>query len=91
MKLKNIFFFIQIIVLSLSLVSAATVYEINQSVPDDSDYKNWFGGTTNPGGRSFMSKKIFAHLAYRNGFEIIDQTVIDWSVPKLDCITLVRK
>ena len=39
MKLKNIFFFIQIIVLSLSLVSAATVYEINQSVPDDSDYK----------------------------------------------------
>ncbi|MCR5416435.1 MAG: class I SAM-dependent methyltransferase [Pseudobutyrivibrio sp.] len=58
---------------------------------DDSDYRNWFGGTTNPGGRSFMSKKIFAHLAYRNGFEIVDQVVIDWSASNMDCITLVRK
>lgn len=38
-----------------------------------------------------MDKKIFAYLAYRCGFEIIDQTVIDWSVPELDCISLIRK
>ncbi len=58
---------------------------------DSSDYKNAFGQCTNPGGRSFMDKKIFAHLAYRAGFEIVEQHVIDWSVPELDCITLLRK
>lgn len=58
---------------------------------DSSDYKNCFGNCTNPGGRSFMDKKIFAHLAYRAGFEIIEQHVIDWSEPEMDCITLVKK
>lgn len=44
-----------------------------------------------PGGRNYMSKDIFAYLAYRAGFEIVEQRIVDWSVPNLDCLTLVRK
>lgn len=59
---------------------------------DDSDYKNWFGEATNGHNRSFMSDRIFAHLAYRNGFEIVEQEKIDWGgKSELDCITLVKK
>lgn len=54
-----------------------------------SDYKASFGTAVN--GRSFMSKEVFAYLAYRAGFEILEQQVIDWGTPSLDCITLVEK
>lgn len=53
------------------------------------DYKASY--STGTYGRSFMSKDLFAYLSYRVGFEIIEQKVIDWGIPKLDCITLVRK
>ena len=39
MKLKNFFLLIQIFLLIFSLISSATVNEINQSVPGDSNYK----------------------------------------------------
>lgn len=54
-----------------------------------SDYKASFANA--PGGRGFMSKDIFAHLAHRSGFEIVEQQVIDWGVKDLDCITLLEK
>ena len=54
-------------------------------------YDQSFNKSYNPGGRNFMSKDLFAYLAYKAGFEIIDQKVIDWSLPKMDCITLVKK
>ncbi len=55
-----------------------------------SDYKTNF--TNSPHARCFMSKDIFAYLAYRVGFKVIDQTVIDWYGAKnLDCITLLKK
>ena len=38
-----------------------------------------------------MSKEAFAYLAYRAGFEILEQQVINWGIPSLDCITLVEK
>lgn len=42
--------------------------------------------------RCFMDKDVFAHLAYRVGFKILEQKVIDWhGVKELDCITLVEK
>lgn len=45
-----------------------------------------------PHARCFMNKDIFAYLAYRAGFEILEQTVIDWKNEKeLDCITLLEK
>ncbi len=44
-----------------------------------------------PGGRAFMSDKVFAHMATRAGLLIVEQKVIDWGVPNLDCITLVTK
>lgn len=54
------------------------------------DYKVDF--TKNKNGRSFMSKDIFAYLANRAGFSIVDQKVIDWYGEKsLDCITLLQK
>lgn len=54
-----------------------------------SDYKNAFSNAV--GGRNYMSKDLFAYLAFRTGFEIIEQHVIDWGVKDLDCVTLVRK
>lgn len=57
---------------------------------NSSDYKASY--SSGIGGRSFMSKDIFAYLAYRAGLEIVKQKVIDWGgEPELDCITLVRK
>lgn len=50
-----------------------------------------FDNAKNPGGRNFMSKELFAYLAYKAGFDVIEQHVIDWSVPKMDCVTLVQK
>lgn len=54
------------------------------------DYRASFGSTLHS--RSYMSKDIFAYLAYRSGFKIISQEIIDWSGYKdLDCITLLEK
>ncbi len=56
----------------------------------DVDYRAAFHNT--PHGRSFMSKSIFAYLAYRAGFEVLEQKVIDWEgYTGLDCITLLQK
>lgn len=54
-----------------------------------SSYENSF--STAVGGRNYMSKDLFAYLAYRAGFEIIEQEVFDWGVKDLDCVSLVRK
>ncbi len=53
------------------------------------DYKAAFSSTSH--GRSFMSKECFAYLAYRAGFVILDQKIIDWGIPELDCISLIEK
>lgn len=56
----------------------------------DSDYRASFD--TGIHARSFMSKNLFAYLAYQLGFKIQDQRVIDWEEAKgLDCITLLKK
>lgn len=43
--------------------------------------------------RNYMSKDIFAHLADRSGFTVIQQEVIDWGRKgnALDCVTLLEK
>lgn len=53
------------------------------------NYKITF--VTGTGGRNYMSKDLFAYLCNRAGLNVIEQEVIDWSRPQLDCITLVRK
>lgn len=58
------------------------------------DYKNNF--LSNKHCRNFMSKEIFANLAYKCGFKIIHQQIINWGrgedlVESLDCITLLEK
>ena len=55
------------------------------------NYRQSFDNASNPGGRNFMSKELFAYLAYHAGFEIVEQQVIDWSLEKMDCITLLKK
>jgi ubiquinone/menaquinone biosynthesis C-methylase UbiE len=48
--------------------------------------------TKNPGSRNFMSKNLFAHIASRAGFKILEQSVINWDRGrKLDCISLIEK
>lgn len=54
-----------------------------------SSYENSFSTAT--GGRSYMSKDLFAYLAHRAGFEVVEQHLIDWGVKELDCVTLVKK
>lgn len=54
-----------------------------------SDYKASFANA--PHGRSFMSKDIYAYLAYRCGFKVLEQKEIDWGIKNLDCITLLQK
>lgn len=53
------------------------------------DYKTTFSNGLF--GRNYMSAELFAYMAYRCGFEIIEQQVIDWGKEDLDCITLVEK
>lgn len=55
----------------------------------DGDYRASFENSIQ--GRSFMNKKIFAYLAHRAGFKILEQQVIDWSDKDLDCISLLQK
>jgi len=54
-------------------------------------YDQSFEKSGNPGGRNFMSRELFAYLANKAELEVIDQEIIDWSLPQMDCITLVRK
>lgn len=56
---------------------------------NNSDYKASYDNAIEA--RSFMSKNLFAYLAYRSGFEVLEQHVVDWVVPDLDCLTLVMK
>lgn len=56
---------------------------------NDKNYKASFGNATE--GRSFMNKQIFAYLAYRSGFTVMRQEIIDWGIRELDCITLLEK
>lgn len=57
---------------------------------NDENYKASFNNTKH--GRNYMNKDIFAYLAYRIGFEVLEQEVIDWEGYKdLDCITLLQK
>jgi SAM-dependent methyltransferase len=47
---------------------------------------------SNPHGRNFMSKNLFAHIAIRAGFEICEQFIIHWDdFRNLDCISLIEK
>lgn len=54
------------------------------------DYKADF--TSESHARCFMDKQVFAYMANRVGFRIVEQRVIDWYGEKdLDCITLLEK
>lgn len=57
---------------------------------NNTDYKVSFD--TGAHSRNYMGKDLFAFLAYRAGFEVLSQKVIDWGgVKDLDCISLLKK
>lgn len=58
-----------------------------------SNYMGNPGGdfTKSPHWRNFMSKELFTHYCFKEGLEIVEARVIDWSEPNLDCLTLFRK
>jgi SAM-dependent methyltransferase len=45
----------------------------------------------NVGGRSNISKDDIVFIAKHHGFEVVNQTVIDWGVSNMDCISVLRK
>ncbi len=55
----------------------------------DRDYKVSF--IDGPYGRSYMNASIFAYMAFRCGFRILEQKVIPWGIEDLDCISLLEK
>lgn len=56
----------------------------------DLDYTASFSNS--PDGRSYMSKQLFAYMAYRVGFRIVSQEVINWrGIKNLDCVSLLKK
>lgn len=56
----------------------------------DKDYKASF--ICSPHGRSYMNAGIFAYLAFRCGFQVLEQKLISWAgIDGLDCITLLEK
>lgn len=56
----------------------------------DKDYTASF--INSPHGRSYMNASIFAYLATRCGFRILEQKLINWAgVEGLDCVTLLEK
>lgn len=49
---------------------------------------NWLD---NPGWRSTMTRELFAKFCADAKLRIVKQDLIDWGVPKLDCISLFEK
>lgn len=48
--------------------------------------------SSNPCGRNFMSKNLFAHIAIRAGFEIREQLIMHWGdFRNIDCLSLIQK
>jgi SAM-dependent methyltransferase len=50
--------------------------------------ENWH---ENDGGRSLVCADDIKFMAERCGFEVLEQTCIDWVIPNLDCITILKK
>jgi ubiquinone/menaquinone biosynthesis C-methylase UbiE len=47
--------------------------------------------TKAPGSRNFMSKDLFAHYCIKCGLKVVEQEIIDWNEPGLDCLSIIRK
>ncbi len=45
----------------------------------------------NPHWRNYMSAEMFADIARSAGFSVVEQTVHDWGLPDLDCVSVVKK
>ncbi|MCL2399033.1 MAG: class I SAM-dependent methyltransferase [Defluviitaleaceae bacterium] len=45
----------------------------------------------NPSWRSLVSAEDVHMIAERHGFSVVEQTLINWVIPNLDCITILRR
>ncbi len=84
-EMMDIYEYLQDIYRVLKKGGKALIHHSNS----DDDYRASFEFGKN--GRSFMSKNIFAYMAYRVGFKVISQEVIDWGYKDLDCVSLIQK
>lgn len=85
-ELMDIYEYLKDIYRVLKVGGKALIHHSNYTA----DYMANF--TRTPHARCFMSKDTFAYLAYRAGFRVLNQIVIDWyGVENLDCITLLEK
>lgn len=44
----------------------------------------------NPHWRNFMNKDIFMQMCMSAGHEVMEQRLLDWELPGLDCLTTIR-
>ncbi|MGC1305318.1 MAG: class I SAM-dependent methyltransferase [Caulobacteraceae bacterium] len=63
----------------------AFLHHSNFTGSPGADFRN------NPHWRNYMSANIFQHFAIRAGFDVLEQRVIDWGIPNLDCISVLRR
>jgi len=57
--------------------------------PEAEKSDNWFD---NPHGRTNVTKEDFARIAARHGFNVVEQTLMDWAdEAHLDCLTLLSR
>lgn len=85
-ELLDIFSYLKDIQRVLLPGGKALFHHSNNSVDYRLDFSN------GPAGRNYMSQGLFAYLAYRAGFEVIQQQLIDWGgIKDSDCISLVQK
>lgn len=85
-ELMDIYSYLKDIFRVLERGGKALIHHSNNT----SDYKNDFSNTQHR--RNYMSKDIFAYLACRCGFSVIEQRCIAWGdIPDLDCVSLLRK
>lgn len=63
----------------------ALIHHSNQHDSYKDDFANAYAG------RNFMSSKLFAYIASKSGFKVLDQQIIDWQKRNLDCVSLIEK
>ena len=72
----------------LSSGAYAVIHHSNYSEVGDNTSENWYD---HQHGRASVSHNDIAFIARNHGFDVVEQRVIDWGTPSLDCISVLRK
>lgn len=72
----------------LSNDSYAFIHHSNYANVEDDESENWYD---HPHGRSSVSRYDVAFIAQNHGFTVLEQRIINWGIPNLDCISILKK